>query len=505
MITGMHFLQPTTNALKRWRGRLAMLFASLLLVSCGGSIRVIHGQSPGPNAVSTTSLASRIDQIVNTPDLGSCFIGIKIRSLADGTVLYEQNANKLFHPASNMKLLTTATALHALPVDFQFRTQLFSDASISNGVLRGDLYVRGAGDPLLRSSDLDSVAEQLRMAGIRSVSGDLIGDVSSMDTVFWGAGWMWDDEPYAEQAFHTPLTVNANSVTVLVSPGETVGRPARVVIDPPTPSFQIVNTAVTSIDTLLPLLDVTRVSRENMIVVSGRVAPGVAERKFMLSIWRPELYFLSLLREKLTERGIEVKGETQLGTYGGNRSLAEVSHPLDSVVIQINKQSDNLAAELLLKTIGSVKAGIPGSAGTGLAAVKEYLTGIGLDTSQMILKDGSGVSWYNGLTPDQLLTILTNEYREKATFPRFFASLPIAGVDGTLKSRMIGTRAEGNVHAKTGTLTGVSSLSGYVTTADGVMLAFSIMCNHYPGQIAALRSAQNQIMELLASEKVTKP
>lgn len=504
-MTGTQYPRAMIGKFIRWGGICAILVATLVLASCGGSIRPVHEQTLKPVAASNSLLTSRIDRIVNSPDLASCFIGIKIRSLADGTVLYEQNADKLFHPASNMKLLTTATALHSLPSDFQFTTRLLSDASIADGVLRGDLYVRGAGDPLLRDSDLDSLVEQVRSAGVRRISGDIIGDVSMMDTLYWGAGWMWDDEPYAEHAFITPLTVNANAVTILISPGDKIGRPARVIIDPPSPFLQIVNTSVTTTDTLFPILDVTRRSRENTIAVSGRVGPGTAERKFFLSVWRPELYFLSMLKDKLAESGVVVKGNVRLGTYAGDRWLAEISHPLDSIVSQINKLSDNLAAELLLKTVGSVRMGIPGSATSGLAVVKEYLTGIGLDTSQMILKDGSGVSWYNGVTPDQLLDLLTCEYADRSTFPRFYASLPIAGVDGTLKSRMIGTRAEGNVHAKTGTLTGVSSLSGYVTTADGVMLAFSIMCNHYPGQIAALRSAQNHIMELLASERISKP
>ncbi|HZY10312.1 MAG TPA: D-alanyl-D-alanine carboxypeptidase/D-alanyl-D-alanine-endopeptidase, partial [Bacteroidota bacterium] len=222
---------------------------------------------------------------------------------------------------------------------------------------------------------------------------------------------------------------------------------------------------------------------------------------FSLSVWKPELYFLALLREKLLERGIKVKGNIKLDTLKGSSMLAEIVHPIDSVIHRINKISDNLAAENLLKIIAAETQSPPGTSLIGLRIVKEYLYGISIDTSKLILADGSGMSFYNVVSPDMLTQILQKQYEQKENFQRFLESLPISGVDGTLKNRMKQTRAEGNVKAKTGTITGVSALSGYVKTADDKLLAFSIMCNHHPAQISVLRDMQDKIMEILSNFK----
>jgi D-alanyl-D-alanine carboxypeptidase/D-alanyl-D-alanine-endopeptidase (penicillin-binding protein 4) len=186
----------------------------------------------------------------------------------------------------------------------------------------------------------------------------------------------------------------------------------------------------------------------------------------------------------------------------GEDTLAAVSRSLDTVLAVINKESDNLSAELLLKTIAAERVPGPGSARAGLAVVKEYLAGVGIDTSRMILADGSGVSWYTAVSPEALTALLRAEYGQGQTYPRFRASLSVAGVDGKLRNRMKGSRAEGNAAAKTGTLSGVGCLSGYVASADGRTLAFSILGNHFPGEGAVLRSLQNTIVALLARTDV---
>ncbi|MDI6767703.1 MAG: D-alanyl-D-alanine carboxypeptidase/D-alanyl-D-alanine-endopeptidase [Bacteroidota bacterium] len=454
------------------------------------------------------SLKTQIDNILKDSLLDQCFFGIKIISLDDGRVLYELNSNKLFHPASNMKLLTTATAINTLKHGYQFKTKLFTDGKVVDSVLRENLYIIGSGDPLLETNDLDSLSLLLNIQGIKKIRGDIAGDVSRFDSIYWGKGWMWDDEPESYSAFITPLTVNGNSIKIFVSPGKNIGDPPSIKTEPVTSFTKLFNFGITSNDTLIPLCQVTRQRGTNNIIINGRLSPADEIKEFKLSIWKPELYFLSLLKERLKLSGIIVDRDITLDSIRHWRKesifLAEVSHPIDSVLHQINKNSDNLAAENLLKTISAEHLGSSGSAENGLLLIKNYLASEGIDTSKMILVDGSGVSWYNAISPDAIVQILQKQYERKTTFKRFYESLAIAGVDGTLKNRMKGTRAEGNVHAKTGSLLGVSNLSGYVKSADGKLLAFSILCNHFPGESKILKEMQDKVIELLSKLKLNR-
>jgi serine-type D-Ala-D-Ala carboxypeptidase/endopeptidase (penicillin-binding protein 4) len=463
--------------------------------------RVVFARVPPAEAVRNTALDTlreQIDSLLNDSAFAPSLIGIKVVLLDSGRTVYERNSNKLFHPASNMKLLTTAAALKLLSPEFRFRTSVRADSAISHGVLHGNLYVKGSGDPLVRTSDIDSLASKVRSSGITRISGDIVGDVTYFDTLSWGAGWMWDDEPSSDEAFITPLTVNDNAIDIVVRPGRRRGERPLVLLEPPTRYVSVLNSATTSFDTLIPSLTVTRPRGGNTLRLDGRIPPHSPEQRFKLSVWRPEYYFLQLFREKLIEQGVKVGKFLRLDSARGTVQLAEVSHEFDSVLHQINKASDNLGAENLLKVIGAEKNGPPGSAVQALLLVKSSLASAGVDTANLVLSDGSGVSWYNEVSPGALVQLLTGMYRDHTGFARFYESLPVGGVDGTLKNRLWRTRAEGNVHAKTGSLSGVSSLSGYVTSADGKLLAFSILCNHFPAQLSLLRDLQDRIVSLLA-------
>jgi D-alanyl-D-alanine carboxypeptidase/D-alanyl-D-alanine-endopeptidase (penicillin-binding protein 4) len=445
-----------------------------------------------------------IDRILDDSILTPAFMGIQIVTADSGEVLYERNERKLFHPASNMKLLTTAASLRFLGSWYKFATTVGTDGTIRDSILDGNLIVRGCGDPLISSATLDSFATILASKGIRSISGDLVGDISAFDSLAWGEGWMWDDEPSTDAAFISPLTVNANSMDVHVAPGRKTGDRPRVSSDPAIDVFQIVNNAVTTNDTTLPELVVDRRKGENVVTLTGRMSPYDGERSFSFSVCRPEFYFLRLLRESLQRHNIGVEGSLCIDSVRSTTLLFDFENPIDSILHQINKPSDNLAAENLLKTLGAKMKGEPGSSAKGLASVREYLGLAGADTSLMILSDGSGLSFYDAISPRSIIALLLEQRRRGDTFPSFYESLPVAGVDGTLQNRMKGTAAQSNVHAKTGSLTGVSALSGYVTCADGTMLAVSILCNHFPFDIGTLRSKQNAIMELLAGSRLAR-
>lgn len=444
-------------------------------------------------------LQRNIDAVLDDSVLKSSFIGIKIVSLENGRTLYSRMSSKLFHPASNMKLLTTAAALALLDSNFLLKTVVYSDKTPDKGILNGNLYIKGFGDPLFKTSDLDSLVRLLQQGNITTITGDIVGDISYFDDLYWGTGWMWDDEPQCHAAFITPLTINSNCVTVVVKPGNQEGDSVLISLEPPFNFFTIINLGVTSTDTTIPPLQITRLKRENTIVVSGRLDPYNNEQRNTLSIWKPEIYFLELFKSKLQENGIKVEGKIAFDTVRTAVILAEIAHPIDSVLHQINKPSDNLAAENLLKTLAAERFGTPGTAQNGLLIIKNYLASIGVDTLEMILADGSGLSHYNLISPDAIVQLLQTMYRNKLLFDRFASSLPTAGVDGTLKNRMRGTRTFQNVKAKTGTINSVSSLSGYVSTRDNKLLAFSIMTNHFPQDIKILRDAQDRIMGLLAN------
>ncbi len=446
-------------------------------------------------------LQATIDSLLSDSMFAPCFIGLKIVSLTDGNIIYSENSNKLFHPASNMKLLTTATALYSLDSNYKFTTRISYQGKILQGVLKGDISIKGIGDPLFSVEDLDSLVEKISQSVTKKIEGNIIGDGTVMDDIYWGEGWMWDDEPEYYEAFISPLTINGNYVTVRVSPGMKSGEQLNISIEPQTEFLTIKNEGITSNDTTIPLVLATRPKRENTIIVKGRMSTTDTIKKFEISVWRPELWFLDLLKEKLIKRGIEVQGKCILDTVQNRNEVFSISHSLDSILHFINKPSDNLAAELLLKTIGKEQFGEPGTAEKGLKAVLEYLSSIGIDTSLLILADGSGLSFYNQVSPDAIVKILEAQYKSK-TFKRFYESLPAAGIDGTLKNRLKGTKAEGNLHAKTGSISSVSTLSGYITTADAETLAFSFMSNHYPKEHRDIRKLQDTIMDILSNSNL---
>jgi D-alanyl-D-alanine carboxypeptidase/D-alanyl-D-alanine-endopeptidase (penicillin-binding protein 4) len=426
--------------------------------------------------------------------------GVKIVSLSDGRVLYQRDSKALFHPASNLKLLTTATALHVLGIDYKFKTAVYSDSAIQDGDLPGNVYIKGFGDPDLTSGDVTWMVGRLKEKGLKRIHGDVVGDVSFFDDLFWGNGWMWDDEPSAYEAFITPLSINKNCVKVLVKPGEKVGDPVQVHLNPETKYVELMNSGLTGSDTITSTIEVTRRFKErlNTIVVKGTLPRSSQEREFTLSVWQPERYAVKIFQEELEREGIVVEGTARLGSVGeGLKPIVLHEWPIDSVVMNLNKVSDNLSAENTLKVMAAEKRGPPGTSKNGISIVNEYLSSIGIDTSSYLMADGSGVSHYNLVNAETIVDLLSAIYREKDLFDLFYRSLPVAGLDGTLEKRMRGTSAEGKVRAKTGTETGVSSLSGYVQGRDGNVIVFSILMQDFIGSPRPYRDAQDKIVELL--------
>ncbi len=447
------------------------------------------------------TLKSQIDATLSDSLFPPANIGIKVVSLTAGETLYELNPTMLFTPASNEKLFTSAAALANLGKDFQFVTTVSVDSTDSL------IFIKGSGDPLLSTDDLDSLARIIRSKLPAGSRWTIVGDVSYFDSLYWGEGWMWDDEQEDYDMAISPLSVNSNAITVQVRPGKLEDAPVRVQTVPATRYVSIENTATTPVDTPVVPLTVTRDLRErsNKITITGQLLhrDSLAERR--LSVWQPERYTLTLLAERLQFYGLGVRG-IEIDTVRSTASpITEFSHRLDSVLTYQNKVSDNLSAENVLKTLSAEMNGRPGTAQGGVLLVKRFLSSIGVDTARLAMVDGSGLSRYNLTSPDIIVRLLEAMYKAKDLFETFYNSLPVAGVDGTLSTRMKATSAEGNLRAKTGTLTGASSLSGYVRTADNDTLAFSILINNYASTVRVYRRVEDRIGMILSQIAGKRP
>ena len=501
-----------TFHVSRFRGRLPTLknclrFCTLLccavLYGCGTS-STIEVPPPAPPKLSEAvqRLQAKIEATLNDPLLASSNVGVKIVSLETGEVLYEKNAEKLYHPASTMKLITSAAALVKLSPNYRFHTTLYADRLEGNRVL-GNIYLKGRGDPVFDSNDLEKMVEKLVEMDTKDLPGDIVVDETYFDAVRWGKGWMWDDGPIGGYFSHlSALTINRNGVLVRISPGTEVGDPVRVHLDPSTQYMKIVNEATTvgaSEKVRVRLKRKNGSDEENILMINGAMAIGQAEMNRRVDILDPALYCGTLLREMLTERDVTFHRTVRYGEVPEEavEIIQHVSPPLSRILWDMNKPSDNLIAELLLKTIGAEIKGAPGTGEKGLGAINEFLNEIGMETAGYALADGSGVSRYNLVTASLLTDLLVYMFRNFAVMPEYLASLPVGGVDGTLTRRMRGMTAEGVLRAKTGTLRGITTLAGYTVTADGETVAFSILVSNYLGSANPRRLLQDKIGEIL--------
>jgi D-alanyl-D-alanine carboxypeptidase/D-alanyl-D-alanine-endopeptidase (penicillin-binding protein 4) len=474
-------------------------FSLLLAAGCAPGIppqRPAH-ESPGriPSVSPYPGLKRSLDAFLPDTLFPPSNAAIRIVSLTEGETLYDLNGELALTPASNQKLFTSACALSELGPGYLFRTRVFMDTSAPPRII-----VRGSGDPLLTTKDLDTLAAAIRAAVPPESSWTVAGDLSMFDDLPRGAGWTWDDEPDPTAMFISPLSLNGNTVRVLVRPGKARGDSARVEVDPPTSYVQVENTATTDTAGSRSTIEVSRNWREhlNSITVKGLISPRDTLIDAALSITDPHWYTLTVLREKLEAWGLRCTGILLDTVPHGAPEIARREHRLDSVLTYMNFVSDNLSAENVLKTVAAEKAGIPGSAVAGSEVARRFLAGIGIDTTRSVFADGSGVSRYNLTSAGAVTTLLAGMRRRTDIFRTWYETLPAAGIGGTVSARMRGSPAQGALRAKTGTLKGVSSLSGYVTTADGEELAFSILMQHYPSRAREYRLVQDRIGAFLA-------
>ncbi len=477
-------------------------------------------------------LQSQIEQIARQPALDAGFFAVKIVSLDTGQLIYQQNANKFVRPASNMKLYTVAAALDRLTPDYHFITSVYANEKPDNGTIKGDLIIYGRGDPSIAArfnngdyfKGINDLADRIVAAGVRRVKGDLVGDEGYFNGAPLGSGWEWEDLTWSFGAQVSALTVNDNAVDLTARAGDRVGALVVITTGPPATFMTIVNRAITSVRGSKSDLQVYRGLGANTVQITGSVPLGDNGFSGSIAIPDPALAFVTMLRDSLMKRGVKVEGRVrtidarsggsivpdpflalaQLPSYLQRPTPVEIasvqSAPFSIIAAQTLKPSQNLYTEIILRTLGKMTSSNPSQTNedAGLIVVRNFLRQAGANESDLALNDGSGLSRNDMITANATVQLLTfmSKHRYSA---QFRDALPIAGVDGTLRSRMRGTPAENNVRAKTGSLSSVASLSGYVTSAAGEHLVFSMMLNNYPDASALRRDSIDAIAILLAS------
>jgi serine-type D-Ala-D-Ala carboxypeptidase/endopeptidase (penicillin-binding protein 4) len=465
--------------------------------------------SGSPVAVQTLpELQSKIRLALMRQELQRGQVGIKIASLDTNKLVFEANAEKYFMPASNMKSYTIATALERLSPDFRFVTSVFSaNRPDANGAVK-DLVVYGRGDVSFSSvftdgdyfKNLNALADKIVQAGVKKIDGDLVGDESYFTGNPIPGGWEWDDLQWYYGAEISALAVNDNAVQLNVKPGA-MGSPCIVQIAPANSIIKINNTCTTSASGTKRELQVTKKLDQNIIEISGTMPAGSDDvYRGNISISHPSEVFVALLRQILEQKGVVVTGRNRvIGTkekmilaVASQAAPVEIarleSPPLSLIAAKTMKPSNNTYTETILWSLGEQvgdKSNLKQtSAERGLAVVKDFLRQVGIAPDSVVQWDGSGLSRHNLITPASIVQLYTYMAKQSRYSAAWENSLTVGGVDGTLRNRFKGTIAAGNVRGKTGTIDQVSALSGYVTTAGGEKLVFSIIVNGVPDSAA---------------------
>lgn len=463
---------------------------------------------------------------ISDPQLSNAFIGIEVRSVKTGELLFHQNEKKNFLPASNMKLVTTAAALSTLGPDFRYTTRLLTDGKIRKGILKGDLIIRGSGDPTFGSPSMfsdkdptfifDQWADSLEKLGIEKIDGSIIVDPNYFTDDVYPEGWAVEDLPYYFATGSSGLSFADNTVSISVTPGLRSGSKVQFETVPETEFFTVDNAAITrdfktggkskgkdSSAVYLPIntIKVTRDPGENAISIIGTIDRGATGVHEQLSVENSPLYTGTLFREILEYRGFAITGGTMTAAelddkidYNDVETLVTYkSPPMSEIIKVVNKKSQNFYSEQIFRTIGKEETG-KGDWESGIIAVKKYLSSLGIETDAISIHDGSGLSRMDLISPEDIVVLLRAMQRQTKIFPAFDSSLPVMGIDGTLSERLRSNSAAGNVHAKTGFLTGIRCLSGYLRTKDDELLAFSFMVNNYTVPTREINDLQDQLI-----------
>ena len=463
-------------------------------------------------------LQAKVKEALNVEALDGVDVGFIAVDLDSGTILAESGADSLINPASNAKMITSAAALHTLKPEYRFKTEYYAQGAIKDGTLFGNLVVKGYGDPSVTSERLVKVANELYLMGIEKITGGVIVDDTWFDGVEEARGWELEEAP--DRAYAAPVSatsVNYNAVAVYVRPSSTPGAPAVVIVDPPTERVVVKGTVTTE----AVGAGVRVYSQKNddgtpagqphegtLVTVEGSVGLRDPPARIYRRVYDPARHFGSVLTSFLQQRGVKMRHTIEQGAVpaGARLILVDKSQPLKEIVDDLNHFSNNILAETLIKQMGAEVMGAPGTFEHGLQVSRTYLEDIvGFAPGSYIFENGSGLNDVNRFSARQLAMLtraVANDY-EIAT--EWFTSLAVAGTQGTIGFRMKDTPAKRRLRAKTGTLRGVSALSGTVVRPSGEVVAFSILTAGYKTGASAMWKVQNALGAALASDGLYDP
>ena len=455
-------------------------------------------------------LEPQIQSILKSEPLIGSSLAISVRKSTNGELLYSSNGDMRLHPASNLKLLTAAAAFETLGKDYQFTTEVWINGRIKDNVLKGDLFLKGKGDPTLLKEDLDLFAKDLLANGIHSINGNIIADDNWYDDVRLSQDLTWSDESQSYGAQVSALTLSpdedydAGTVIIHASPAAKVGDPANLTLSPSTDYVKIMNETKTVEKNGSTKIEIEREHGTNQVIVKGTIALDHKNLKSWIAVWEPTQYVLHVFKSSLEMNGIQLGKESKLLTGEIPKEATLLTYkksiPLKDLLVPFMKLSNNGIGETLTKEMGKIIYN-EGSWDKGIEVIRETISSFGMNPNTLQLRDGSGISHKNMIPADELTQLLF-AVQSKSWFPEFENSLPLSGmpeklVGGTLRKRLTEESFKGKIKAKTGTIDGASTLSGYITTKSGEKLIFSIMINNHLGESETIKAIEDEIAKVI--------
>jgi len=478
----------------------------------GSIVAIASLAAPGPSWAAASeaneevfreALVKRLTFIFKDDKLEKTQLGVEVFSLSRQETLFSLNSGVPLSPASAAKLLTSFVALKRLGPDFTFKTEVYADGPIVNGVLKGNLYLKGGGDPSLVTERMFLLVNDLARNSLRQVTGTIFVDDSTFDEVQIDPNRLKTDTDRAYNAPVGGLSFNYNTTTAYFRPSDVVGERPHVFIEPDTGYMEVSNKAKTGRRGTGYNLTASRIkgTQGDSLLVKGSMPLGMSEQKSHFNINEPAFYAGQALRYMLANRGIRVSGgdiKRQNVPVTARKLATLESLPLREIVTLMNKFSSNFIADALVKALGREVRGAPGTTAKGLEVIREEATKVGVNTAGFHFVSGSGLTRDNRTSASQFIALMNAAYLDFDVLPELLASLPIAGKDGTLRNRMKGTSAYGRLRGKTGTIDGVSALVGIVQSKGGELLAFAVIMNDKTKDPGSMKPWQNYFGQALA-------
>lgn len=487
---------------------IIIFFAAIFFISC---VTTRSGKVKKLSSFEKGQIIKRIENTIKEGD-PNINIGIKITSVDDDKVIYQKNSNRHFMPGSIAKLLTVASALHYLGPSYRFSTKIFTDGLLKEQGAIKNLYIVGSGDPSLLDKDLSIMALELKQLGIKKILGNIYVDDSIFDDTIWTKGAMWDDRKYGYSAPVSGLNINYNRLLIKTVPSLKIKETARTLYRPYCSYLTVGSNTKTKEKSKRKNISIhienhresnwpkntnEGLKKGDHITVDGEIPIGSSPHYSLMAVHDPGLLAATYLHDQLKLLGIETKGYVKRSILPENAiELAKhTSRSLAEALIDFTKISNNIANDALIKAIAANEGNKPASFKEGLRLVNKFLREeVKISSRTFINADGSGASRYSLITPDHIIKLLNYAANRFQMFPEFLSTLPIGGKDGTLRTRLENNNIKGRVRAKTGSLSGVSNLAGYLTDEHGRDYCFVIMINGYVGSSYKYTRMQDQII-----------